>query len=83
MLNPNQKDWKDTLEQLNSKKDEVDKLQEQVLELELRAEKVALDHKINVQAKDDEISEEKLRYRHKESDLRQAMSQIERLNEDI
>ena len=42
--------------------------------MELKAEKVALDHKIMIQAKDDEISEERLRFKHKESDLRQAMS---------
>ena len=54
-----------------------------MLELELRGEKLALDHKIAIQAKNDEISEERLRLRHKESDLRQAMAQIERLNEDI
>ena len=58
-------------------------MQERVLELELRGEKLALDHKIAIQAKNDEISEERLRLRHKESDLRQAMAQIERLNEDI
>ena len=81
--NPSQQDWKDTLAELNQKKEEVNSLQERVLELELRGEKLALDHKIAIQAKDDEISEERLRLRHKESDLRQAMSQIERLNEDI
>ena len=81
--NPSQQDWKDPLAELNQKKEEVNSLQERVLELELRGEKLALDHKIAIQAKDDEISEERLRLRHKESDLRQAMSQIERLNEDI
>ena len=72
--NPSQQDWKDTLAELNQKKEEVNSLQERVLELELRGEKLALDHKIAIQAKDDEISEERLRLRHKESDLRQAMS---------
>ena len=46
-------------------------------------EKVNLHHKTRLQEKDDEISEEKLKLRHKESDLRQAHAQIERLNEDI
>ena len=54
-----------------------------MLGLELKAEKVALDHKIKIQEKDDEIGEERLKCKHKESDLRQAKSQIERLNEDI
>ena len=51
--------------------------------MELKAEKVALDHKIKTQEKDDEIGEERLKCKHKESDLRQAKAQIERLNEDI
>ena len=67
---PQNKDWNDTLDELNKKKDEVNSLQEKVLELELRAEKVALDHKLRVQQKDDEISEERLKFKHKESDLR-------------
>lgn len=54
-----------------------------MLGLELKAEKVALDHKISIQEKDDEISEEKLKLKHKESDMRQATAQIERLNDDI
>ena len=47
-------------------------MEEQVLKLELKAEKVALDHKLALQQKDDEIGEERLKVRHKESDLRQA-----------
>ena len=58
-------------------------MEEQVLKLELKAEKVALDHKLALQQKDDEIGEERLKVRHKESDLRQANAQLERLNEDI
>ena len=81
--NPSNVDWKDTLEELNNKKEEVNRLEEKVLGLELKAEKVALDHKIKIQEKDDEISEERLKCKHKESDLRQAKSQIERMNEDI
>ena len=54
-----------------------------MLELELRAEKTALDHKLIVQQKEDEIGEERMKVRHKESDLRQSNAQIERLNEDI
>ena len=46
---PNQKDWKDTLDELNKKKEEVNKLQEQVLSLQLREEKLALDHKLALQ----------------------------------
>ena len=69
---PSQKDWKDTLDELNQKKEEVNNLQERVLQFELKIEKLNLDHKIALQAKDDIIGEEKLRYRHKESDLRQA-----------
>lgn len=48
-VNPNQKDWKDTLDELNKKKEEVNKLQEQVLSLQLREEKLALDHKLALQ----------------------------------
>ena len=73
-MNPNQKEWKETLDELNKKKEEVNSMEARVLELELKSEKVALDHKIAMQAKDDEISEERLRYKHKESDLRQAMA---------
>ena len=71
---PSQKDWKDTLDELNQKKEEVNNLQERVLQFELKIEKLNLDHKIALQAKDDIIGEEKLRYRHKESDLRQAVA---------
>ena len=80
---PNSKEWKETIDELNSRKEEVNGLQERVLELELKAEKVALDHKIKLQQKDDDISEERLRYKHKESDLRQSKAHIERLNEDL
>ncbi len=72
VANPSQKDWKDTLDELNKKKEEVNKLQEQVLSLQLREEKQALDHKLALQQKDDEIGEERLKFRHRESDLRQS-----------
>ena len=49
VLNPNQEEWKDTLEELNGKKSEVHDLQERVLQLELKAEKTALDYKIQLQ----------------------------------
>ena len=68
---------------MNKKKELVNELEEKVLNLELKAERVALDHKNMLQAKDDEIGEERLKFKHKESDYRQAMSQVERLNEDI
>ena len=42
--------------------------------MELTAEKVALEHKNRIQEKDDEISEDRLKFKHKESDYRQAMS---------
>jgi len=77
------KEWNDTIDDLNRKKNEVNCLEERVLELELKADKLAIDTKIKIQEKDDEISEEKLKFRHKESDLRQAHSHTERLNEDI
>ena len=76
-------DWHDTLDELNKKKELVNDLEEKVLSLELKAEKVALEHKNRIQEKDDEISEALLKFKHKESDYRQAMSQVERLNEDI
>ena len=76
-------DWHDTLDELNKKKEQVNDLEEKVLSLELKAEKVALEHKNRIQDKDDEISEAILKFKHKESDYRQAMSQVERLNEDI
>ena len=38
--------------------------------MELTAEKVALEHKNRIQEKDDEISEERLKFKHKESDYR-------------
>ena len=81
--NPSSQDWQDVCGELSAKKEEVNELQEKVLELELKAEKVALDHKIKLQEKDDEISESRLNLKHKESDLRNANSQIERLNEDL
>ena len=80
---PGSQDWHDTLDELNKKKEQVNDLEEKVLFLELKAEKVALEHKNRVQEKDDEISEAHLKFKHKESDYRQAMSQVERLNEDI
>ena len=83
ITNPNQKDWKETLDELNKNKELVNSLEEKVLELELKAEKVALDHKIALQQKNDELGEERLKLKHKESDLRQSNAQIERLNEDI
>ena len=49
ITNPNQKDWKETLDELNKNKELVNSLEEKVLELELKAEKVALDHKIALQ----------------------------------
>ena len=45
-MNPNQKEWKETLDELNKKKEEVNNMEARVLELELKSEKVALDHKI-------------------------------------
>ena len=36
---PGDKEWKDTLEELNKKKEQVNNLEEQVLEMELKAEK--------------------------------------------
>ena len=60
------------MDELNKKKEQVNNLEEQVLKAELKAEKVALDHKLALQQKDDEIGEERLKVRHKESDLRQA-----------
>ena len=48
LVNPNQQDWKDTLDELSSKKQEVNDLQEKVLDLELKAEKAALDFKIQL-----------------------------------
>ena len=80
---PSTKDWKDTLAELNQKREEVNDLQEKVLELELKAEKVALDTKIIIQQKEDEVGEERLKFRHKDADLRQANATIERLNEDL
>ena len=45
---PSSKDLKDTLDELNVKKEEVNSLEEKILYLELKAEKVALDHKIKI-----------------------------------
>lgn len=67
---PALKDWQETLDELNKKKEEVNSLEEKVLNLELLAEKVALDTKHRLQQKDDEISEEHLKFKHKESDYR-------------
>ena len=50
---PSQIDWKDTLDELNQKKEEVNNMQERVLQFELKIEKLNLDHKIALQAKDD------------------------------
>jgi hypothetical protein len=36
---PGDKEWKDTLDELNKKKEQVNNLEEQVLEMELKAEK--------------------------------------------
>ena len=38
--------------------------------MQLKEEKLALDHKLALQQKDDEISEERMKLKHKESDLR-------------
>ena len=45
-LNPSQKEMQETYSDLNSKKEEVNKLQEKVLYQELQAEKAALEFKI-------------------------------------
>lgn len=77
------KDWQELTDELNKKKEECNKLQEQLLEAELKADKVALEHKIQLQSKEDEVSEEKLKLRHKEAELRQAQALNERINEDM
>ena len=46
-------------------------------------ERDALDHKIALQEKADIISEEKMNMRHKESELREAKSTLERVRDDI
>ena len=65
------------------KKQEVNALEEKVLALQLKAEKIALETKNKLQEKDDETAEYRLQLKHRESDLRQSNAQIERLNEDI
>ena len=82
-LDPTQKEWKEIFDELNAKKKEAYDLQDRVLELELKADKAALDFKIQLQQKDDEISEERLKNKHKDSNLRVAQQKIDRLNEDI
>ena len=61
----------------------MDEQQEQILRLELKVEKMALDHKIKVQEKDDALGEEGMNLRHKESELREAKRALERAREDI
>ena len=65
------------------KKEEVNALEEKVLALQLKAEKIALETKNKLQEKDDETTEYRLQLKHRESDLRQSNAQIERLNDDI
>ena len=54
-----------------------------MLQLEIKLERDALDHKIALQEKADIISEEKMNMRHKESELREAKSTLERVRDDI
>ena len=82
-LGPTQKEWKEIFDELNTKKQEINDLQDGLLEQELKADKAALDFKTQLQQKDDEISEEHLKNKHKDSNLRVAQQKIERLNEDI
>ena len=77
-LDPTQKEWKEIFDELNAKKKEAYDLQDRVLELELKADKAALDFKIQLQQKDDEISEERLKNKHKDSNLRVAQQKIDR-----
>ena len=44
---------------------------------------MALDSKIQMQLKDDVISEERMNLKHKESELREAKSALERAREDV
>ena len=53
------------------------------MQLEVKLERQALDHKIAMQDKDDIISEEKLNLRHKESELRELRGTLERVRDDI
>lgn len=58
------------MNELKDKKEEVNRLEDRILELELKAEKIALETKNKIQEKDDEVSEYRLKFKHKESDLR-------------
>ena len=53
------------------------------MDLELKAEKVALDNKILLQEKKDKIEELQMELRHMETAFKQAKSQIGRANEDV
>ena len=54
-----------------------------ILQLELKLDRATLDHKIAMQEKDDIISEEKMNQRHKDSELREAKSNLDRVRDDI
>lgn len=71
-------------EQTNRRlKAEHEQLQQKVLDLELQIERNALDNKIAVQKKDDEIYESKLLLKHKENELRTMQSNFDRAREDF
>ena len=68
---------------LKQSNEQVEEQKEQILRLELKIEKIILDNKIQIQEKDDVITEERMNVRHKESELRGAKSALERTREDI
>ena len=57
------------LTQLSECKETMARQEDQILQLELKLERQALDHKIAMQDKEDVISEEKLTIRHKDQEL--------------
>ena len=63
--------------------EQIEEQKEQILRLELKIEKITLDNKIQIQEKEDVITEERMNVRHKESELRAAKSALERTREDI
>ena len=71
------------MHQLKQCKESMNDQEDQILQLELKLERAALDHKIAMQDKDDIISEEKLNLRHKDSELREVRSTLERVRDDI
>ena len=73
----------ETQDQNRRLKAEHDEMQQKVLDFELQLEKSALNNKIDLQKKDDEIYELKMMLKHKDNELRTLSSNYDRTREDF